>query len=1371
MKNLQVVINPKVTFQENIIGQCVDADNGDLYVLSDKFQVLSTRIHSADPKVENIIIESEEEIFDKLTEPTNELRFFDFIVESGSILVAINSGYLFRIGVSSFSPKTKCIYKHHKPISSLELSPSQDLIALADEENNIYLLSIEGKILHTSNAFTEQESLHKPVGVGWGSKETQFFGLDGRLSKEEEKDNKLSLSDMEKKAIDDIEQSMNYKEFRRPQERATTIDWRGDGQYLATLTYLKDLDMHSLKVWNRNLELQYMSENLVFIERGLVTWVPNGQYVCCVQRRNKVINEIVMFEKNGLIHQRITLPNESNNLPWPIYVPYVKDLFWSFDSKILAVILKEFPSGEETLLLYTMQNSHYYLKFCSILGFPSIVGLNSSLRWDSTHPNRFHIVASQGSYCEYICSSHVTYSQDNSTVAVLDGRAVLITPLDQCNIPPPKCAISIVSPKPITNLAINYHSASNIVFGSDGIIYSTTKNGSEDDDRSAEHQIGPEINYFIAKRILNKHLNVRMHQSFFREKYGHWQHMTIIWNNLVAVSHNTEKSSSIFTYNHLAESGPSENKLGLESYVQRIGEWHGKKITYMTYDETVCRDYLIVLFDDGSCVRLDKQGAREKLQFEMYRDTADNRSGYYYIEVKIAKLISNRNSILVISLGQDLTLRLNANVFVSNSCTSFRMTRNYLIYTTTDNSIHYVLLENIQDGETVAPDKSLSQNIEDGGSLVIASESESKVVLQMPRGNLETFNPRVLILSSVTKLLIDQKYVDAIRLARRHRLNTNFLFDYLLRLVDNPESINEFANNIATADPTLLNLLLSELEETDTISGRYREIMRHLPLGRGAPSERLLFRSDKVNQICKSITLPPTVHYLQPKLLTLLKRKPMAVGEALSIVIELDRGSQQNAIKFILYFMDIDQLFLEALSTYRTDITLMVASASNKDPKEYLHLLSEFNKIENKLERCYAIDVYSKNYDKALDHAVELLQKANCSWNHPAILRIVDLVTSKRLYKKAVLSLANLYDKIPPVVTAFCQIWVNYGNYLFEKRHYSEAATAYSKAYYYREDPDTLNKAMNSYQLAGEWKRSIALVARSSIDDANKRIFYEGISDQLLERGKHYEAALLTTLSESRVPSKLVERMLDKNDWFLAEALSDSTDQLFMKSLVKSVTDHLSGCCKTWEFDLKTAETQFSRLKQLLVDYREKKKSDNLDFDQQLSDSSSTLDSSEASSELTVNGFRRPRSGASSIKTRNTSKSGKPQQAKRMRIDLKTGSRNEDIALILELKKYITQQRSNQSDAIELCAAQYEYRDFNSARESVETVNKLLTQGFKFSREISETLWPLSRQEEQPYSLYERFNKIFTPSDEPFENALFEVLIKPELPNLVLFEI
>lgn len=279
----------------SVLGQCIDADNGILFIITGDSRLLKTKIHHNKPDTEIV-----EQDLGSLGHDLKlgDVMLFEFMVETGSLLIALKNGSLFRKGVSSFSPPDDHIYGHRARISSIKLSPDQDLIALADIEDNIYILTSNScEVVFQSNAATERNSLHKPVGVGWGSKETQFFGLDGRPSKEQQLEDKIEFTVEELAYKDVIENSPKFKEFAQNQKKSTVIDWRGDGQYISTLTYFSDSNKHCLKVWNRNLELHYMSEQLVTIEQGLLAWVPSGQFVCCAQRRDRGINEIVMFEK------------------------------------------------------------------------------------------------------------------------------------------------------------------------------------------------------------------------------------------------------------------------------------------------------------------------------------------------------------------------------------------------------------------------------------------------------------------------------------------------------------------------------------------------------------------------------------------------------------------------------------------------------------------------------------------------------------------------------------------------------------------------------------------------------------------------------------------------------------------------------------------------------------------------------------------------------------------------------------------------------------------------------------------------------------------------------------------------------------------
>ncbi len=55
---------------------------------------------------------------------------------------------------------------------------------------------------------------------------------------------------------------------------------------------------------------------------------------------------------------------------------------------------------------------------------------------------------------------------------------------------------------------------------------------------------------------------------------------------------------------------------------------------------------------------------------------------------------------------------------------------------------------------------------------------DSRVVLQMPRGNLETIYPRALVLSSVRRALDRIDYKSAFIAMRKHRINLNLLHDH-----------------------------------------------------------------------------------------------------------------------------------------------------------------------------------------------------------------------------------------------------------------------------------------------------------------------------------------------------------------------------------------------------------------------------------------------------------------------------------------------------------------------------------------------------------------------------------------------------------------
>ena len=64
----------------------------------------------------------------------------------------------------------------------------------------------------------------------------------------------------------------------------------------------------------------------------------------------------------------------------------------------------------------------------------------------------------------------------------------------------------------------------------------------------------------------------------------------------------------------------------------------------------------------------------------------------------------------------------------------------------------------------------------------------SALILQMPRGNLETIYPRALVLAGIRRCINDRKYKKAFFLCRNHRVDMNILYDHAPKqLLDNVE--------------------------------------------------------------------------------------------------------------------------------------------------------------------------------------------------------------------------------------------------------------------------------------------------------------------------------------------------------------------------------------------------------------------------------------------------------------------------------------------------------------------------------------------------------------------------------------------------------
>ena len=123
-----------------------------------------------------------------------------------------------------------------------------------------------------------------------------------------------------------------------------------------------------------------------------------------------------------------------------------------------------------------------------------------------------------------------------------------------------------------------------------------------------------------------------------------------------------------------------------------------------------------------------------------------------------------------------------------------------------------------------------TRRVEEGARIVAAVPGAVDVVLQMPRGNLETVAPRFLALPAVCAALDGERFAAAAALAARHRVDLNLLVDYRWpRFLARAEA---FVRDVR--DPDVVAEIIECLREDDVTApgGVYAHLPK--PSGSGA---------------------------------------------------------------------------------------------------------------------------------------------------------------------------------------------------------------------------------------------------------------------------------------------------------------------------------------------------------------------------------------------------------------------------------------------------------------------------------------------------------------------------------------------------------
>ena len=433
----------------------------------------------------------------------------------------------------------------------------------------------------------------------------------------------------------------------------------------------------------------------------------------------------------------------------------------------------------------------------------------------------------------------------------------------------------------------------------------------------------------------------------------------------------------------------------------------------------------------------------------------------------VARTLPQRDDFLLsggqVQLSENGTLAVNGTESKTRipGVTSYILTDAHLIFTTSNHLLKLVHLEDT-GALQVPPDEpekdERCRNIERGAKIVTVMPSIYALVLQMPRGNLETVYPRALVLAGIRQSITHHDYKKAFLTCRTHRVDMNILHDYA------PEQfmrdIPLFLKQVKKVE--YIDLFLSSLTEANVAETIYKETLtaaleRPLVNGHtgGPQADGQSAPGSKINRICDAFLreLRKQSASLQNVVTAHVCKSPPDLEAGLTLVSDLRRQQKQKdleaAVEHICFLADVNQLYDTALGLYDLDVTLLVAQQSQKDPREYLPYLQSLQDMQPLRQR-YSIDNDLKRYKKALSHLHAMGE----------FDELKGYMAKHELFNAAV----DLYRYDSAKLAELMRL---FAGYLSSRNRYKEAGIAYEYVLDYA-------SAYEAYRSAGLWQEALA---------------------------------------------------------------------------------------------------------------------------------------------------------------------------------------------------------------------------------------------------------------------------------------------------------
>eukprot|EP00737_Agarophyton_chilense_P002780 gb/GEZJ01003198.1/.p1 GENE.gb/GEZJ01003198.1/~~gb/GEZJ01003198.1/.p1 ORF type:complete len:1177 (-),score=191.67 gb/GEZJ01003198.1/:1681-5211(-) len=903
------------------------------------------------------------------------------------------------------------------------------------------------------------------------------------------------------------------------------VSWRSDGQFFVVVF---SSDQTRGLVIDRSCEIIKPLDGAHLQLCCSAAWESRVGGMVCVPNLE---GNLLFFESNGLRHIR----SDFN-------AGHSKFARWNQTASILAVV------DPEGVTFWTRVNYYWYKKKTVSTDNHVI-----DVLWDEDDVFCAHIVTS-----DTLIDLHM--SMRTSTVLRVDGEAY-VTVIDGCNIMLTNISRGIVPP-PMSHGIVKFDVAVDSVFEAHGKLGVLRCDGGIETLKFSEPLQIPCVP--SAPRIA----------SVTRSKWSSPKEQG--WNGILAYRFPHMISSNVIALvesSSLASSEPSDRVVIFrldEDDVSLVTTRHIKGcVTAMSKSLQAA---LILTTTEDSVIMLDVDLGRKACTDVVCRSGPLKNEATKVIDVEVSPQTHP-----VIAHDKEGELEIidfdsNKILSISNECTSFILHQDFLLFTTRSHLLYCMWMRasalasstekdgkvpSLVDEMNAIPNSqgnswtrgSLAAGLGatrpiDRGSLIVAGiPKDVNVVLQVPRGNIETIAPRPLVFQTVYQYAKRGLFADAFNLCRRQRVDMNHLVDA------------DYENFLSSAAYFVQQI------------GKAGHLSVFLSFLKGDPH--------KVNSICDTIVsaMRSNNHsgrYTTAILTGLIKREPSDLTNALDMIREArTRGNEEGATAVDYLFVllkDEEIVYNHALGMYDLKLASFVAEASQMDPADFSNELRTLYEMDENYRK-YNIDIKLEKYGSALQNLFACGEKM--------YKQCVSLCHKHQLYETA-LQLFRFEDDFTP------ELLNGYGSHLQRIGKFDDAAAVFIRN-------GDLKDASICYQKGGRWQLAVNAISRLPISSDQKCVMYDTIATGLTEDGDTIDAARIKATLTQDIDGA-IELLTVSEEWDAAFELlplwsprSDSEDELedLWNRIMESVCDGYETLLSTIAENCSKLRERRNRLKNL----------------------------------------------------------------------------------------------------------------------------------------------------------------------------------------------